>query len=179
LKNIKEKNKIYLSIITLSTRCYFLKEKDESGDIIEKHLKRKFKENIVISRYLLPDNKLKLKSLLKKLCDKEKVDIIITTGGTGFSPTDITPEVTKKVIKKEAPELMMALMYEGLKETKFACLSRGIAGIRKNTLIINLPGGPSAVKTYIKFLIPIIPHAVFLLRGGVSDFKNHSKNIIK
>lgn len=97
-------------------------------------------------------------------------NLILTTGGTGFAPRDVTPEATRKVIEKEAPGIVEALRAKSLEITKHAMLSRAVSGIRGNTLIINLPGNPKAVKEHMDVLLPILPHAVeLLIESGDSE----------
>lgn len=101
-----------------------------------------------------------------RLADTEKVHLILTTGGTGFAERDITPEVTRKVIDREAPQLALAMALESFKVTKFAALSRAVCGIRKKTLIINLPGSPKAVVECFMAIVDVLSHAINLITGA-------------
>lgn len=101
------------------------------------------------------------------------INLLLTSGGTGFSPRDVTPEATKKVIEREAPGIAEALRADSLKITKHAVLSRAVAGIRKQTLIINMPGNPKAVKENLQFLLPMLPHALDLLVDAAHTEQDH------
>lgn len=111
------------------------------------------------------------KSLIKeKLIDYcTKVDFVLTTGGTGLSPRDVTPEATLEVIDKEVPGIAEAMRSAGLQKTKRAMLSRAVAGVRGSTLIVNLPGSPKAVKEGLEAIMDVVPHAVEKIRGCTKD----------
>lgn len=159
---------ITVGIITVSDKGSKGEREDKSGEVIKNILpKDKFE---IIFYKIIPDEKEIIEDTLVNLCDNEKVDLILTTGGTGLAKRDITPEATKKVIEKEVPGISEAIRFEGFKITKNAVLSRGISGIRKNTLIINLPGSPKAVKESLETILPVVPHAIEILKG---DFKEH------
>lgn len=116
---------------------------------------------------VIPDD---MELLKEKLIEySNSVDLIITTGGTGLSPRDVTPEATLAVIDREIPGIAEAMRMEGLKKTKRAMLSRAVAGVRGHTLIINLPGSPKAVKEGLDAILEIIPHAVEKIRGSTED----------
>jgi molybdenum cofactor synthesis domain-containing protein len=116
---------------------------------------------------IIPDEKGLIK---EKLIDySEKVDLVITTGGTGLSPRDVTPEATREVIDKEIPGIADAMRSAGLEKTKRAMLSRAVAGVRGNTLIINLPGSPKAVKEGLEAIMDVIPHAIEKIKGSAED----------
>lgn len=100
---------------------------------------------------------------------EECLDLIITSGGTGLSPRDVTPEATRSVIEKEIPGMAEAMRLESLKKTPYGMLSRGIVGTRKNSLIINLPGSPKAVRENLAVLLPVIPHAIEKLQGDLRE----------
>ena len=118
---------------------------------------------------LVPDEIKEIKNALVLFADEKKVDVIFTTGGTGFAPRDVTPEATKQVTEKEVPGIPEAIRYESLKITKNAMLSRATAGIRGKTLIINLPGSPKAVKESLEIVIPVLSHAVKTLSGNTQS----------
>jgi molybdopterin adenylyltransferase len=116
---------------------------------------------------ILPDEKDLIK---EKLIDySKKVDLIVTTGGTGLSPRDVTPEATREVIEREIPGIAEAMRLAGLEKTKRAMLSRSVAGVRGKTLIINLPGSPKAVKEGLEAIMDVLPHAVEKIKGGTED----------
>ncbi|CAI0397393.1 unnamed protein product [Linum tenue] len=119
----------------------------------------------VVSTAVVPDEVGKIKDVLLKWSDIDQVDLILTLGGTGFTPRDVTPEATKEVIEKETPGLLHVMTQESLKVTPFAMLSRAAAGIRGTTLIINMPGNPNAVAECIEALLPVLKHAFKQIRG--------------
>ena len=152
-----------VGIITLSDSRNNIDKIDKSGLL----LKDVFIEHgyIVNDYLLLKDEKSDLRESLIEFSDTKQLNLIITTGGTGLSPRDITPETTLDVIEKEIPGIMEYLRHQSLNFTKRAVLSRGVAGIRKRTLIINLPGSPKAVKEYTDELWEILPHALNTISG--------------
>ncbi|HEY0427540.1 MAG TPA: MogA/MoaB family molybdenum cofactor biosynthesis protein [Pyrinomonadaceae bacterium] len=119
------------------------------------------REKIIVS-----DDFNNLRETLYVLTEREDVNLIVTTGGTGFSERDNTPEATRAIIEKEAPGLAEAMRAETLKNTPFAMLSRGVCGIRNQTLIINLPGSPKAVRECFDVIKPVLPHAINLIAGN-------------
>ncbi len=154
-------------VITLSDKGARGERKDESGPWIKSILE---KEGIKVPFYkILPDDRKELASFMIKLVDMEHVDLIITTGGTGLSPSDITPEATRDVIEKEVPGFSEIMRIKGYENTPHALLSRGISGTRGETLIINLPGSLKAVKESLSLILPAIPHAIAKLQGDPTD----------
>ncbi|XP_042067030.1 molybdopterin biosynthesis protein CNX1-like [Salvia splendens] len=119
----------------------------------------------VVATAVVPDEIPKIKESLERWSDIDKMDLILTLGGTGFTPRDVTPEATKEVIHKEAPGLLYVMMQESLKVTPFAVLSRSAAGIRGSTLIINMPGNPNAVAECMGAILPVLKHALRQVRG--------------
>ncbi|GFP97590.1 molybdopterin biosynthesis protein cnx1 [Phtheirospermum japonicum] len=119
----------------------------------------------VVATDVVPDEMPKIKELLERWSDVDKMDLILTLGGTGFTPRDVTPEATKEVIHKETPGLLYVMMQESLKVTPFATLSRSAAGIRGTTLIINMPGNPNAVAECMEALLPVLKHALKQIKG--------------
>lgn len=122
---------------------------------------------------VVPDEREPIKTLLRAWADQDGLDVILTTGGTGFSPRDITPEATRAVMDRPAPGLAEAMRAASLKITSHAMLSRAEAGIRGNTLIVNLPGSPRAALENFAVIAPVIPHAVELLRDEQSAEDGH------
>jgi molybdenum cofactor synthesis domain-containing protein len=119
----------------------------------------------IITRIVVPDEQSKIATALIDLCDNQSADLILTTGGTGFSPRDITPEATREVIHREVPGIPEAMRHESLNITKMAMLTRATAGIRNKTLIINMPGSVKAVKECFEVIRPVLPHAMEILTG--------------
>ena len=111
----------------------------------------------------------KISEALKELCDSRQLDLIVTTGGTGLSPSDQTPEATMDILERIVPGISEALRWNSMRFTPRAMLSRGVAGIRKNTLVINLPGSPQAVEECLRFLLPALSHGLEVLKGNVKD----------
>jgi molybdenum cofactor synthesis domain-containing protein len=119
----------------------------------------------IVATEILPDDLAPLAEMLLLYADRPDVNLVVTTGGTGFSPRDNTPEATRAVIQKEAPGLAEAMRLETMKQTPLAMLSRGVCGIRSGTLIINLPGSPKAVRECFAVIKPVLNHALALITG--------------
>ncbi len=156
-----------VGILTVSDRGSKGERDDESGKLIEKMISGIDGE---VQRYeIVPDRKEKIKAKLKAWADTDKLDLILTTGGTGFSPRDTTPEATLEVIERETPGIAEAIRAEGMKKTPRAILSRGVAGIRKQTLIINLPGSVKGVRESLEAIMPALPHGIEVLKGRTGE----------
>jgi molybdenum cofactor synthesis domain-containing protein len=152
-----------VAIITVSDKGYKGEREDRSGKYLIDFFKQKQWD---ISDYIIvPDEKDLIKEKLKEICDDGKANLILTTGGTGFSARDITPEATKEVIEREAPGFSEIIRIEGQKKTPRSILSRGVSGIRKNTLIINLPGSIKGVKDSLELIYKPLPHGLDILLG--------------
>ena len=156
---------IKVAILTLSDKGSKGERKDTSGPAIEK-LVKKIDAKVVASE-ILPDEKALIKKKLISLC--KKADLVLTTGGTGVSPRDVTPDATREVIKYEIPGIAEAMRLKGFKKTPFAMISRAIAGVRGKTLIINLPGSPQAVKENLSAVLSIITHTIEKIQGSTRD----------
>ncbi|HUS71490.1 MAG TPA: MogA/MoaB family molybdenum cofactor biosynthesis protein [Sedimentisphaerales bacterium] len=155
---------IKVAILTVSDSCSQNKREDISGQTIKDMLAS---DRFEICEYkIVPDENRSIKEALIYFASEVKADIVLTTGGTGLGPRDVTPEATSDVCQKMVPGLAEAMRSEGLKKTKNAMLSRGVAGICGNTLIINLPGSPKAVKESLQIVLDVLPHAVDMMRGG-------------
>lgn len=154
------------AIITLSDSRYQGANKDVSREVIEEILN--FFDFEVISYTLLPDDFQKLKNELL-LLTKKNINLIVTTGGTGLSIRDITPEATKSVIEREVPGVMEAIRHNSMQYTNRAMLTRGVCGIKDSSVIINLPGSPKACKESLDFVLPALIHGIDSLCGNVSD----------
>lgn len=140
---------------------------DESGTVIKDALAGLGAS--VIRYEVVPDDPTVISATLKRWADHDRLDLILTSGGTGLSPRDHTPEATLSVIDRHAPGISEAIRAESLKKTPRAMLSRGVAGTRGNCLIINLPGSPIAVKECLDVLTPALPHAIEILTGRASE----------
>jgi len=154
---------IHAVVITVSDRCARGEQRDESGAALVELLKEMGAR--VVAAEILPDDLEPLAEKLRNYAEREDVNLILTTGGTGFSPRDNTPEATRAAIEREAPGLAEAMRMETLKQTPLAMVSRGVCGIRSNALIINLPGSPKAVRESFIVIKPVLSHAVALLAG--------------
>jgi molybdenum cofactor synthesis domain-containing protein len=117
----------------------------------------------VVSTEVLPDERTQIQDRLRFACDRDQVRLIVTTGGTGLSPRDVTPDATARVINREVPGMAELMRLEGLKQTPRAALSRGLVGARGMTLIVNLPGSVKGVRESLGALLPILPHAIEVL----------------
>ncbi|MCE5221361.1 MAG: MogA/MoaB family molybdenum cofactor biosynthesis protein [Clostridium sp.] len=158
---------IKIAILTISDKGARGERIDETGPAIRKELEE---NEYTISFYkIVPDEIEQIEKELIYLCDKLKVDLILTNGGTGFSKRDVTPEATKNVIEKYAPGIGEAMRMKSLAITPKAMLSRGISGIRGKTLIINLPGSPKGAVENLQFVLPAIPHGIAILTGEASE----------
>lgn len=156
-----------VAIITLSDSGYAGQREDRSGPLIRAMAEEAGYE--VVHTALLPDGVEPLAGELKRLCDGDMADLVLTTGGTGFSPTDLTPEATLSVVERPAPGIAEAMRWQSLQITPRAMLSRAAAGIRGKTLIVNLPGSPKAVKECLEFILPSLGHGVEILRGTADN----------
>lgn len=158
---------IKTAILTISDKGSRGERIDGTGPALRQELEDK---GFVISFYkMIPDEQLEIERELIYLCDELKVDLILTNGGTGFSERDVTPEATQNVIEKYVPGIGEAMRMKSLAITPKAMLSRSIAGIRKKTLIINLPGSPKAAVENLQFVLPAIPHGIDILTGEASE----------
>ncbi|NLP36864.1 MAG: MogA/MoaB family molybdenum cofactor biosynthesis protein [Firmicutes bacterium] len=140
---------------------------DESGKLIEEIMTENGYK--IEKTAILPDEREILAQAMREMCDQLKLDLLLTSGGTGFSPRDWTPEATLDVIDRLVPGIPEAMRAYSLKITPMAMLSRAVAGIRKQTLIINLPGSPKAVKENLDCILPALPHGLEVLRGTAGD----------
>ena len=156
-----------VGIITSSDKCYRGEREDKSGQVIEEIVSQNgFK---VIKKVVLPDEKDLLEKEMINMCDNLNVNLLLTTGGTGFSKRDVTPEATKSVIEREALGIVEAIRFYSLQITKRAMLSRATSGIRQNTLIINLPGSPKACKEALDFVLDDVKHGIEILLGEAKE----------
>jgi molybdopterin adenylyltransferase len=155
-----------IGILTVSDKGARGEREDRSGPAIREIMEAAGGE--VVRAEVVPDEQDGIRAVLVRWSD-EGLDLILTTGGTGFSPRDWTPEATRAIIDREAPGLPEAMRRAGLERTPTAMLSRAAAGIRKRTLIINLPGSERAVREGLAAILPALPHGIEVLKGTVTD----------
>ena len=151
-------------VITASDACARGEREDASGAALVQLLTELGGQ--IVATKILSDDLEPLAQALKEFADRDDVNLIITTGGTGLGPRDNTPEATQRVIEREAPGIAEAIRAESLKVTPMAMISRGVCGVRSGALIINLPGSPRAVKESFAVIAPVLPHALDLLAGN-------------
>jgi len=155
--------KISAGILTISDKGWKGQRVDKSGQMIREMLEEKLKARV--TKYeIVPDKKRAIVAKLKEMVN-DGINLILTTGGTGLSARDVTPEATMGVIEKEVPGIEEAMRVRGLEKTPHAMLSRGVAGVRKGSLIINLPGSPKGVRESLEVVLPAIPHALDIISG--------------
>lgn len=154
---------IRLGILTCSDKGARGERQDTSAEEIKKLLTGAFQ---ILQYAVVPDEQSIITARLVDWCDREGLDLIITTGGTGLTPRDVAPEATRAVLEKEIPGLAEAMRAASLAKTPHAMLSRGVAGIRGRTLIINLPGSPRAVRENLAVVLPALPHALEKIQGS-------------
>jgi molybdopterin adenylyltransferase len=153
---------VNVAVLTVSDRVSRGEAEDGSGDLLEQLLRE---DGFDVQRRLVPDERAEISEALRDLA--RSAQIILTTGGTGLAPRDVTPEATLDVLEREAPGIAQALRVEGLHKTPYALLSRGVAGLIDSTLIVNLPGSPGGCRDGYDVLRPVLPHAMELLGGTV------------
>ena len=160
-----------IGILTISDRGASGEYEDRSGPLLAEMVGERTGWEIALQQVVADEFDL-IANTLRQWC-AAGVDLILTSGGTGFAPRDVTPEATKAVIERETPGIAEALRAESLKVTQHAMLSRGVAGIRGRTLIVNLPGSPKAVRENMEVLLPVLPHALELLADAPGSEAGH------
>ena len=160
-----------IGILTVSDRSARGERVDASGPALVKAVKAQGWQ--VVRTEIVPDGLEQIRAILLAWCATGEVDVILTTGGTGFSGRDITPEATQAVVERPAPGMAEAMRAASLKVTPHAMLSRSTAGIRGQTLIVNLPGSPKGARENLAVIIPVLPHAVQLLRADPGAEAGH------
>ena len=164
---------IRVGILSLSTRAYHGVYADESGALIAQIVRERTGWEVAAYE-VLPDDQPAITAKLKAWADDARLDLILTTGGTGFSPRDVTPEATRAAIERDAPGMAEAMRAASLLKTPHAMLSRAVCGIRGRTLIVNLPGSPKGVRENLDVILLVLPHALELLRESPDAEAGHA-----
>ncbi len=162
-----------VGILTISDRVSRGEAEDRSGPVLMRLVEEQLGW-MVTQAAVVPDERDVIAALLRHWADEEDLALVLTTGGTGFAPRDVTPEATRDVIEREAPGLVEAMRAASLQVTPHAMLSRAVAGIRGRTLIVNMPGSPKAVREQFEVILPALPHAVRLLRDVPDENQRHA-----
>ena len=152
-----------MAILTISDAGSKGERVDTSGDVISEFMSKQ--EFALYERSILPDEIIQISQKLSQWSDCGEVDVILTTGGTGLGPRDVTPEATRAIIDFEVSGITEAMRIQTLPQTSFAMLSRAVAGVRNGCLIINFPGSPTGVEQTLKIVADVIPHALEMIRG--------------
>ncbi len=160
-----------VAILTISDRSYRGERPDTSGPQLEQRMRSLGWQ--VTATALVPDDMEMIRQKLQQWCDEDVADLILTTGGTGVSPRDVTPEATQSILERPLPGITEAMRTASLQITPHAMLSRAMAGIRKRTLIINLPGSPKGALENLETVLPALPHAIALIRENPEAEKGH------
>ena len=160
---------IQTGILTISTSGAAGEREDASGELLQSMLTTPPLEATIAERTIVPDDRGSIESILRHWADDRHLHLIVTTGGTGLSPTDITPEATLTVVDRLVPGLVEAMRAQTFSATPMAMLSRAVAGCRGTTLIVNLPGSPRGVRECLSIIAPVLPHAVDILTRRVTD----------
>jgi molybdenum cofactor synthesis domain-containing protein len=163
----REQQPIRAAVMTMSDQGAQGKREDTSGDRIVEFVARLGAE--LVERTMIPDDRDLIRSNLMRFADDLRVDLVLTTGGTGIAPRDNTPDATASVVDYQVPGIAEAMRAMSVQKTPFGMLSRQVVGVRRGTLILNLPGSPKAVSECLEVIEPVLQHAVELIRGGATD----------
>ena len=161
-----------IGVLTVSDRASSGEYEDRGGPAAEKYLEAAFISPVRIIRMIVPDEVEDIKTALCQLCDSQGCHLVLTTGGTGPTPRDCTPEATAQVCQKELPGLAERMRHVSVEVVPTAMLSRQIAAIRHESLILNLPGNPKAISECLDAVLPAIPHCIKLIGGPSAEIKN-------
>ncbi len=156
-----------VGVVTVSDGVFYGHREDESGRAICEVVQHA--GHVVVSHRVVPDEMEAIKAALFEMVDELDVDLVLTTGGTGVAPRDVTPEATRAILEKEVPGIPEAMRYHGLAKSPRAMFSRAVAGVRKRTLIVNLPGSVRGVQESLEAIYSELEHAVALIRGQPVD----------
>ena len=156
-----------VGILTISDKGARGEREDLSGREIQNIISSLDAE--VVAYRIIPDERIIIEETLRNWVDDQRIDLILTTGGTGIGPRDVTPEATKSVIERELPGIAEAMRAAGLRKTPNAMLSRALAGTRRESLIVNLPGSPKAVRENLEAILQALPHAIDIIKGNVTE----------
>ena len=157
---------ITVGVLTISDSGAVGARQDTSGENIRAMVTAQLAGAVISAGAIIPDELDVIEGTLREWSDEKQLNLILTTGGTGLAPRDATPEATRAVLNREAPGIAEAMRATSLQHTPFGMLSRGMAGTRGRTLIINLPGSPKAVRECLECILPVLPHAINLLTEG-------------
>jgi len=164
---------IGVGVLTVSDRSARGERDDLSGPAVAEAVVARLPGAEVMARGVAPDERAEIAARLMHWADTLRLDLILTTGGTGFAPRDVTPEATRDVIDREAPGLAEAMRADSLRVTPHAMLSRSVAGIRGRTLIVNLPGSPKGAVENLATIVSVLPHAIELLQEDPDSERHH------
>jgi molybdopterin adenylyltransferase len=156
---------ITIGVLTISDGASKGERQDLSGEVVRSMITQ-LSGGVVSAGAIVPDEAAQIAAVLREWSDEKHLNLILTTGGTGLAPRDVTPEATLSVLEREVPGIAEGMRTNSLQFTRMAMLSRGVAGVRGCTLIINLPGSPKAVRECLEYILPVIPHAINLLIEG-------------
>ncbi len=157
---------ITVGVLTISDGGAAGTREDTSGETIRALVMEQLPGALLAAGAIIPDERELIEGTLREWSDEKRLHLVLTTGGTGLAPRDVTPEATLAIIDRQAPGIAEAMRAESLLHTPFGMLSRGVAGTRGSTLIINLPGSPKAVRECLECILPVLPHAINLLTEG-------------